>query len=91
MSNRFLHIGFKWDGNPKITELKPVFDNAIDWVRYAPNCWIVWTSSDPQKWYDRIKPHLGNDDHVLICALDLTIRQGWLPKTVWDWINKPRS
>jgi hypothetical protein len=91
MSKRFLHIGFNWSGEPKINELKPVFDNAIDWLRYTPNCWIVWTSSDPEKWYERVKPYLGTGDHVFICAVDMETRQGWLPKTTWAWIDKERS
>jgi hypothetical protein len=39
MAKQFLHISFKFsDGGPKINELKPVFDKAIDWFRYASNC-----------------------------------------------------
>jgi hypothetical protein len=91
MSHRFLHIAFNWSGEPKIDEVKPVFDKATDWVRYAPNCWIVWTSSDPATWYERLKPHVGPSDHMFICAVDLTVRNGWLPKTTWDWINKKRT
>jgi len=90
MSNRYLHVGFNWAGEAKITELKPIFDKAIDWVRYSPNCWIIWTSSEPEKWYERLKPQLGSGDHLFICAIDLSERQGWLPKTIWDWIKKER-
>ena len=66
-------------------------DLAVDWFRYAPNCWIVYTSSNAQKWYDRLKPlielHGGN---VFIAKLDLTDRQGWISKELWDWLRKPR-
>ena len=88
--SKFLHIGFNWSGEPKITELKPIFDLAIDWIHYAPNCWIVWTSSDPAKWYERLKPHLGTNDHMFICAVDMKTRNGWLPKSTWAWIDKTR-
>jgi hypothetical protein len=88
--SQFLHIAFNWSGEPKITELKPVFDQAIDWIRYAPNCWIVWTSNGPDKWYERLKPHLGTSDHMFICSIDMNTRSGWLPKTTWEWITKTR-
>jgi len=91
MSHRFLHVAFNWSGDPKTTGIKEVFDRASDWMRYAPNCWIVWTNKDPETWYERLKPFLGSGEHVFICALDLTTRQGWLPKSTWDWINKNRS
>lgn len=87
----FLHIGFRWEKDAKVEELKPVFDKALDWLRYAPNCWIVWTSSSPHRWYERLKSHLGPGDHVFICELNLTHRQGWLPKWVWEWLNKERQ
>jgi hypothetical protein len=90
MNKRFLHIAFNWSGNPKIAEMKPAFDRASDWMRYAPNCWIVLSSEDPQTWYERLKPFLGIGDHMFICALDITVRRGWLPKTTWEWINKKR-
>lgn len=91
MSKHFLHIGFNWNETPKIKEIKPIFDKALDWVRYAPNCWLVWTSSTPQVWYERLMPYLGENDHVFICAVDISLRQGWLPKWIWEWIRKERE
>ena len=88
---RFLHIGFNFKGEPKMDELVPTFNQAGDWLRYAPNCWIVWTSRDTQVWYRRLKPLLGEADNMLICKLDITERQGWLPQSTWEWINKNRT
>lgn len=89
--NQFLHIAFKWSGQPKIKELEPVFNKAVDWLRYAPNCWIVWTSSDVQKWKERLKPCLGEHDYMFICELNINNRQGWLPLWMWSWINKKQK
>lgn len=90
--SQFIHIGLNFSGESnRSAELKPVFDRALDWIRYAPNCWIVWTSSDPEKWYERLKPHLKEGEHIFIVKLDISQRQGWLPKSTWDWINKDRS
>ena len=81
---RFLHIAFNWESKPKIGELKPAFNKAHDWARYAPNCWIVWTSASPEAWYERLKPYLDGKDHVFISELNTRNSQGWLPKWIWD-------
>jgi hypothetical protein len=89
---QFLHIGIKFAGATKVSELIPVFDKALDWVRYAPNCWMVWTTSSHEVWYARLKPHLSDSDHLFIATLDL--RQGyygWLPQVIWDWLSKDRK
>jgi hypothetical protein len=87
---QFLHIAFKWSAAPKTTELEATFNQAVDWLRYTPNCWIVWTTSSAQKWFERLKPHLGASDHMFICRLDVTERNGWLPKWLWEWLGKQR-
>ncbi len=86
----FLHIGFAFRGRPKVGELEPVFGKAIDWVRYAPNCWIVYTTSSPRLWMARLRPFLSAGDQVFIVRLDLETRSGWLPKWVWEWLKTPR-
>ena len=91
MKGQFLHVGFKWVGPPKTAELKPVFSKAVDWVRYAPNCWILYTTSSARVWKERVKPHLGDEDSVLIVKLDPSERNGLLPRWVWDWFKKPRT
>lgn len=89
---QFLHIGISFSGVAKVAELIPVFDKALDWVQYAPNCWIVWTTSSTEQWYVRLKPHLTDNDHMFISALDLQQEYaGWLPKEVWAWLSKDRT
>jgi len=87
---QFLQITFDFEGPPKIKELKPEFDKALDWIRIAPNAWIVWTTSTPDQWYSRIKPRLGPKDHFFILGIDNTIRHGWAEKWVWEWLDKKR-
>jgi hypothetical protein len=76
---------------PSPEDLEPTFSKAIDWIRYAPNCWIVWTSTSPEKWYARLKPFLRGKDHVFICKLDISVRYGYLPKWIWGWIKEKSS
>jgi hypothetical protein len=88
----FLHVGINFKGGPQKTEeLKPLFDTALDWIRYAPNCWILWTTSDPETWYKYLKRELHEKDTFFICEINIKNRQGWLPKMVWEWIRQDRT
>lgn len=87
---RFLQITFSFEGQPKIEELKPAFDKAIDWARIAPNVWLVWTTSTPVEWYSRIKPLIGQNDNFFILGVDKSVRHGWAQKWIWEWIDKNR-
>jgi hypothetical protein len=92
MSKQFIHIGISFAdlvGEPEAFEKK--LNSAPDWMRYAPNCWIVYTSRTPAQWYARLKPLLKDGDHIFIVTIDLSERQGWLPSWCWDWIKKKRD
>ncbi len=91
--NRFLHISFTFnEGFPKVQELEPVFNFlAPDWLRYAPNCWIVWTLRPASDFLYGLKPALGASDSVLIVKLDMSDRNGWEPRWVWEWIDRKRQ
>lgn len=89
----YLHIGFHFASMPKTTELEPIFMNfSDDWVRYAGNCWLVWTKYSQAQWLEALKPQLGEHDHVLI--LEIKPSQplsGWLPQWIWNWLYKVRG
>jgi len=87
---KFLHIAFNFRGPTKVQELEPIFNQGVDWVRYAPNCWIVWTTSNAETWYSRLKPSLGPNDTMLIIRVDRSERHGWLPKWIWEWLDRVR-
>jgi len=92
---RFLIVTFTWKETPKIVELKPIFNTALDWARIAPNTWILWTNNSPVVWYNHLRHHMTKEDSVLIAELNLTeVAEnyvGFYPKWVWDWIDKHRS
>jgi len=88
----FLHVAFKFsDGVPKINELRPVFEKATDYFRYAPNCWIIWTGLSAERWYERLRPHITDEDSLFIVKMDISERQGWLSKSMWDWLDEERK
>jgi hypothetical protein len=92
MTAQFLHVGFAFeDGRSAPTkEIQSVLNKARDWVRYAPNNYILYTTSDVEVWYNRLKKVIHEDDSVFIVEINIENRQGWIPGKVWDWIKKDR-
>ena len=89
---KFLLISFSFkSGETIVPQIRASINQAKDWYRYAPNCWIVYTNRSPEKWYEILKPKLNDDDHMFICELNIGNRQGWLPQGAWDWLDKERE
>ena len=97
-SRRYMLISFHYP--PTISELEAsnyiqrVINGADDWLKYAGNCWIVWSAKSPKEWYaefERIE-QLHNCS-IFIVKLDLSPenRGGQFPQWVWDWIQKART
>jgi len=72
-------------------QVKTKMDLAIDWFRITPNIWILYSSSDTDKWYARLKPLTYPEGSVFICRLDVKEHNGWMTKMFWEWLNKDRS
>lgn len=87
---KYLHVAFQYAEDRRIQDWESVFDTADDWLRYAGNCWILYTSLSPEEWYNRIKPHLKESERFLICELVIGNRQGWMNQFAWEWLNKLR-
>jgi len=85
---RCLHIGLAFAAAPKVDELMPAFVRAADWMRYAPNAWLVVTDATPLQWQAWLRPLLSSADQVMILEVDLGHRAGVLPQWAWDWLAK---
>lgn len=86
-----MHVGFNFEDRAAPSKgIQKVLDKALDWVRYAPNCYIVYTSSDVEHWYARLREVIDEADNIFVVELNIENRQGWLPKSVWEWIKKSR-
>lgn len=74
--------------------IQPVINEADDWVKYADNCWIVWSANTPQQWYEQFQPiEQLKSSSIFVVKLDLSPenRAGQFPQWVWDWIGKWRT
>ena len=83
----FLHIFIK--PKPRVTEemVKSKMDLSIDWYKYSEYCWVVKTTSTPDKWQTRLRPLVEPDGTLLILAVDPSRRQGWMAKGFWEWLK----
>jgi hypothetical protein len=94
MEKRYFQITFHFSGPIVAKVLEPTFYSlADDWIRYSSNCWIAYSAKDPADWFNALKPLLGPNDQMLILELKKNqgVLQGWLPKWIWDWLNKRRN
>lgn len=67
-------------------------NKAADWLRYVPNCWLIYTVQPAKVWYDRLSEIPGmKDGNLFICEVNLKNRAGWIKSSVWDRIRKGRE
>jgi hypothetical protein len=88
--NKYLHVTFTFRGGVKAKELEAVFDQARDWVRYATNCWIIFTNEEPIIWSNRLRKYIDQNDSVLVSEFSITNYNGWMTQLVRDWLTKKR-
>jgi hypothetical protein len=89
---RYLHFGFQFSGPLDTSVIEKQLDRAKDWIRYAPNCWVVYTRVSPARWRRRllavheIRPH-----SFFICEIDPEDSDGFIRKSFWQWIEKEKE
>ena len=72
-------------------QVKNEMDKALDWFRLDKNCWIVYSTSEIDKWMARLKKLVEPEGSLFICKMDITDRNGWMTKEFWEWLKKDRS
>ena len=92
MAGKYLHIGFNWVGPPKIKDLEPVIGlYSVDWMRYGVSGWIIYTIYEIPNLVAGLRPYLGPNDQMIIFEVARPGEgNGWMPKWIWDWMNKTR-
>ena len=88
---KFLHIYI--DRMPNVTrdQVEEKMNLAKDWFRYHDKVYIIYTTSDVDKWHARLGDLVKPDGSLFICRLDITDRNGWMKKNFWEWLKKPRE
>ena len=84
---RFLNVTFKFSGAPDEAKLKSKFDLAIDWIRYSPEGWLIWSNSSRKKWTERLKGAVRKGDDFFIVEVNIARRGGVMPRAFWQFIR----
>lgn len=91
-NKKYFHIGIYFAEVTLDKELEYIFNNySDDWIRYASNCWIIYTKHTSEEILNLLRNYLSSRDQVLI--LEVVKNQqlsGWLPQWIWSWLNKER-
>ena len=89
---RFVHVGFKFeDDNPPVDALKETFNKAVDWIRYEPHSWILYTGLDLDVWRGRIRNTPGIEKVDSFFLAEFSNYSGYMRDSVWTWLHKERE
>ena len=88
---RFLHVYIKPNKESSKEQIETKLNLAIDWYRYANDLYIIYTTSDADKWQERLLQFVEDDGSLFLCQFEINERNGWMSQDFWDWIKKPRS
>ena len=60
-----------------------------EWQHPLESTWIVCTSETANDISAKLRSDgkMDNSDLLFVCALEINDRQGWLDKSVWNWIK----
>ncbi len=69
------------------------YEDLYTAIKSYPYCkilkshWLVYTSSDANQIYNKLKPCIDTNDRIFISEVT-TDQNGWLSNIACDWINK---
>jgi hypothetical protein len=87
----FLHLTVSPSDYDLRLLIQAKLDKAADWLRYSPECWLIYTSQPAKVWYERLTEISDiKERSLLVCEVNLSNRAGWIKQSVWDWIKKQR-
>jgi hypothetical protein len=86
----FYQVWIEANPGTQFSQIKRKMDMALDWYRLNTNYWLLYTTADAQKWFQRLAPLVKPHGYLFICKLNIEERQGWMSKQFWKWIaSKP--
>lgn len=71
--------------------VKEKINLSVDWYRINEELWILYTTSNAEKWYSRLSPYVKEGGNIFISKLDVSSRQGWMDKKFWKWLRREKD
>ncbi|MFA6198127.1 MAG: hypothetical protein WC734_03170 [Patescibacteria group bacterium] len=87
---RFYHIYIVPKESVAFDTVEQKMNLAVDWFRYNSKNWVVYSTSDVEKWVSRLQPLVEPTGDLFVCELNIQNRNGWMSKKFWEWIKKER-
>jgi hypothetical protein len=93
MAAKFLHIGCNVQAtNEVIAKVQRVLNKAADWLRYAPNCWLVYTHLNVDYFQEKLAGIKElRQSGFFICEAKIIGSGGYLTPEVWEWLKESRA
>jgi hypothetical protein len=88
---KFLNIYIVAKNGVSKEQIETKMNLAIDWIRYSDTNYLVYTSSDVNKWQERLLEFVKPDGSLFICEVAVDKRNGWMTQGFWDWVKKDRA
>jgi hypothetical protein len=91
--SKYFHISIVWADQIKLPDqLRSIFDLAQDWAVYGVGSYLIYTREELYTWQGRMMAVISQGDFFFICEIsDIKSCGGFLPRYIWDWINKDRT
>lgn len=63
-----------------------------NWQHPMESFWVVAFSNfntevSADSIHAELRKHIDNNDSIIVCKLDISDMQGWMPKSLWTWIK----
>jgi hypothetical protein len=89
----YYHVGFTLPAEVPAQAVQDAIEQkCIDWLRYATNCYVVWTNVEAATLAGSILSVPGmSHTYFFIIKLDMSDGFGWLPQWIWEWLNRDRT
>jgi len=82
-----------YDINSKFTDYNDLYDKIKslgDWFHPLESVWLLHPNYkiDVNKITDKLRETISDYDHIFVVEITKSPKQGWLPKTAWEWLKK---
>jgi CRISPR-associated endonuclease Cas2 len=65
-----------------------ITQHAISVQKPLYSQWLVETDETPDAWTTRLRAVVADADEFLLVVQVRRPYQGWLPSSIWDWLNE---
>ena len=88
---KFYHITIRPKNGKTIDDVEKQMNKALDWYRYNDNCYVVYSTADMKMLMGRLRDLVDQGGLLFISELNITNRNGWMPKEFWEWLKMDRN